>query len=201
MIRVLLAEDQGMMRDALVLLLNLEEDLEVVAETDRGDDVVPRALETRPDVAVVDIELPGRSGLDVITDLHERLPTCRVLIVTTFGRPGYVRRAMDAGAAGFLVKDSPGHELAGAIRRVLAGERVIDPELATTALAVGPNPLTERELEVLAAADHGATAADIAELLSLSENTVRNYLSGIIQKTGARNRIEAIQKARRNGWF
>ncbi|WP_030882443.1 response regulator transcription factor [Streptomyces sp. NRRL S-1868] len=201
MIKVLLAEDQGMMRGALALLLGLEEDIEVVAQVTTGDAIVPTALEAEPDVALLDIELPGRSGLDAAADLRTRLPACAVLILTTFGRPGYLRRAMESGAAGFLVKDGPVEELAGAIRRVLAGERVIDPELAAAALSAGPNPLTAREREVLAAAVDGSTVADIATRLHLSPATVRNYLSAAIGKTGTRNRMEAVRAARQNGWL
>ncbi|MGW0520343.1 response regulator [Crossiella sp. NPDC003009] len=201
MIRVLLAEDQGMMRGALALLLGLEEDIEVVAEAATGDEVLPKALETRPDIAVLDIEMPGRSGLEAAADLREQLPSCRILIVTTFGRPGYLRRAMEAGASGFLVKDGPVEQLAVAIRRVLAGEQVIDPGLAAAALRSGPNPLTERERELLAAAADGATVADLAAQLFLSESTVRNYLSSAIQKTGTRNRIEAVRAAADRGWL
>jgi two-component system, NarL family, response regulator DesR len=201
LIRVLLAEDQGMMRGALTLLLNLEDDLEVVGQVSTGDLIVPTALEVRPDVAVLDIEMPGRSGLDAAADLHAELPSCKILIVTTFGRPGYLRRAMEAGASGFLVKDGPVEDLAHAIRRVLAGERVVDPELATAALSAGPNPLTARERDVLTAAVDGSTIADIAGRLHLSESTVRNYLSAAIGKTGSRNRIEAVRAARHNGWL
>ncbi|MCX5010168.1 response regulator transcription factor [Streptomyces sp. NBC_00555] len=201
MIRVLLAEDQGMMRGALALLLGLEEDIEVVAQVAAGDAIVPAALAARPDVALLDIELPGRSGLDAAAELRTRCPGCRVLILTTFGRPGYLRRAMEAGAAGFLVKDGPVEELAAAIRRVLAGETVIDPSLAAAALGAGPNPLTRREVDVLNAAVDGATVADIAAKLYLSESTVRNYLSSAIGKTGTRNRMEAVRAARRQGWL
>jgi two-component system, NarL family, response regulator DesR len=201
LIRVLLAEDQGMMRGALALLLGLEEDFEVVGQVSTGDRIVPTALEVAPDVAVLDIEMPGRSGLDAAADLHAELPACKILIVTTFGRPGYLRRAMEAGASGFLVKDGPVEDLAHAIRRVLAGERVVDPELATAALSAGPNPLTARERDVLAAAVDGSTIADIAGRLHLSESTVRNYLSAAIGKTGSRNRIEAVRAARHNGWL
>ncbi|MEV5711966.1 response regulator transcription factor [Actinoallomurus sp. NPDC052274] len=201
MIRVLLAEDQGMMRGALALLLNLEDDFEVVGQVAAGDRILPAALELRPDVAVLDIELPGRSGLDAAADLHAALPDCKILIVTTFGRPGYLRRAMEAGASGFLVKDGPVEDLSAAIRRVLAGERVVDPELATAALSAGPSPLTPRECDVLSAAADGSTISDIAGRLHLSESTVRNYLSAAIGKTGARNRIEAVRAARHNGWL
>ncbi|WP_329318598.1 response regulator transcription factor [Streptomyces sp. NBC_01262] len=201
MIRVLLAEDQGMMRGALALLLNLEDDIEVVAQTGAGDRIVPEALAVRPDVALLDIELPGRSGLDAAAELRDALPACKVLILTTFGRPGYLRRAMEAGACGFLVKDGPVEDLATAIRRVLAGERVIDPALAAAALSSGPNPLTPREQDVLNAAADGATVADIAARVHLSESTVRNYLSAAIGKTSARNRMEALRTARHNGWL
>jgi two-component system response regulator DesR len=201
MIRLLLAEDQGMMRGALALLLGLEPDMQVVAQVERGDAVVAAALEHRPDVALLDIEMPGTSGLDAAVQLRRELPSCRVVILTTFGRPGYLRRAMEGGAKGFLVKDAPVEELAGAIRRVLAGETVIDKELAAAALTAGPNPLTDREREVLAAAADGATIADVALALHLSESTVRNYLSAAIGKTGTRNRIEAVRAARTQGWL
>ncbi|MCA6094796.1 response regulator transcription factor [Streptomyces sp. SCA3-4] len=201
MTRILLAEDQGMMRGALALLLGLEEDMEIVAQVGSGDQILPQALETRPDIALLDIELPGRSGLDAAADLRVRLPQCRVLILTTFGRPGYLRRAMEAGASGFLVKDGPVEDLAAAIRRVLAGERVIDPALAAAALSAGPNPLTQRERDVLSAAVDGATVVDIAAKVHLSPATVRNYLSAAIGKTGTRNRMEAVRAARQNGWL
>ncbi len=200
-VRVLLAEDQGMMRGALALLLGLEEDIEVVAQVATGDAIVGTALETRPDVALLDIELPGRSGLDAAADLRAQCPDCRVLILTTFGRPGYLRRAMEAGAAGFLVKDGPVEDLAEAVRRVLRGETVIDPALAAAALSAGPNPLTTRECDVLKASVDGATVSDIAGKLHLSESTVRNYLSSAIGKTGTRNRMEAMREARRQGWL
>ncbi|MEV0264009.1 response regulator transcription factor [Streptomyces sp. NPDC050617] len=199
--KVLLAEDQGMMRGALALLLGLEDDIEVVAQVSNGDEILPTAKDVRPDIALLDIELPGRSGLDAAAELREALPECRVLILTTFGRPGYLRRAMEAGACGFLVKDGPVEELAAAIRRVLAGERVIDPALAAAALSAGPNPLTQRERDVLAAAVDGATVADIAGRVHLSPATVRNYLSAAIGKTGTRNRMEAVRTARQNGWL
>jgi two-component system response regulator DesR len=200
-IRVLLAEDQQMMRGALALLLGLEADIEVVAQIGAGDRIVEAALLHRPDVALLDIELPGISGLDAAAELREQTPDCRVLILTTFGRPGYLRRAMEAGAAGFLVKDGPVEELAEAIRRVLAGETVVDPALAAAALGAGPNPLTARERDVLNASVDGATVADIATRLHLSESTVRNYLSSAIGKTGARNRMEAMREARQQGWL
>ncbi|MEU6281413.1 response regulator transcription factor [Streptomyces sp. NPDC047028] len=200
-IRVLLAEDQGMMRGALALLLGMEDDIEVVAQVERGDAIVDAVLLHRPDVALLDIELPGRSGLDAAEDLRTQAPDCRVLILTTFGRPGYLRRAMEAGAAGFLVKDGPVEELAASIRRVLTGETVVDPALAAAALSAGPNPLTAREREVLEASVDGATVADIATRLHLSESTVRNYLSSAIGKTATRNRTEAVREARQRGWL
>ncbi|MEU0277030.1 response regulator [Streptomyces sp. NPDC088147] len=200
-VRVLLAEDQGMMRGALALLLGMEADIEVVAQVGRGDAIVDAALTSRPDVALLDIELPGLSGLDAAAALRDEVPDCRVLMLTTFGRPGYLRRAMEAGAAGFLVKDGPVEELAAAIRRVLTGETVIDPALAAAALSAGPSPLTARERDVLNAAVDGATVADIADRLRLSESTVRNYLSSAIGKTGTRNRMEAVRTARGQGWL
>lgn len=199
--RVLLAEDQGMLRGALALLLGLEEDIEVVAQVGTGNEIVATALERRPDVALLDIELPGCSGLDAAAALRDECPDCRVLILTTFGRPGYLRRAMEAGAAGFLVKDGPVEELADAIRRVLAGETVVDPALAAAALSAGPSPLTTREREVLRAAADGAAVVDVAARLHLSESTVRNYLSSAIGKTGTRNRMEAVREARQQGWL
>jgi two-component system response regulator DesR len=190
-----------MMRGALALLLGMEADIEVVAQVARGDTIVETARASRPDVALLDIELPGRSGLDAAAELREEVPDCRVLILTTFGRPGYLRRAMEAGAAGFLVKDGPVEELAAAIRRVLAGETVIDPALAAAALSAGPSPLTGREREVLNASADGATVADVAGRLHLSESTVRNYLSSAIGKTSTRNRMEAVRAARQQGWL
>nr|WP_277351485.1 response regulator transcription factor [Microbispora sp. CL1-1] len=197
----MIAEDQTMMRDALTVLLDLEDDFEVVAQVSTAGEVVPAALRVEPDVALLDIEMPGGSGLDVAADLRDALPECVVVIVTTFGRPGYLRRALDAGARGFVVKDRPVGELAQAIRRVLAGEIVVDPALATAALSAGPNPLTPREREVLAAAADGSAAADISRRLYLSESTVRNHLSACITKTGTRNRMEAVRVARHNGWL
>jgi two-component system, NarL family, response regulator DesR len=201
MIRVLLAEDQAMMRGALAVLLDLEDDIEVVAQVSDGTAILPAALDALPDVALLDIELPGRSGLDAAQSLSEALPACRVVILTTFGRPGYLRRAMAAGAVGFLVKDGPVEGLADAVRRVAAGATVIDPELAGAALRTPACPLTPRERDVLAAAEDGATVADIAGVLHLSESTVRNYLSDAIGKTGTRNKTEAALFARRNGWL
>ncbi|WP_043265964.1 response regulator transcription factor [Streptomyces sp. CT34] len=201
MIRLLLAEDQSMVREALAALLSLEDDLEVVAQAARGDDVLAAARAHEVDVALLDIEMPGMSGLDAAAALRDELPGVKVVILTTFGRPGYLRRAMEAGAQAFLVKDAPAARLADAVRRVLAGERVIDPALAAAALADGASPLTEREREVLQAAAGGATNAEIAAALHLSQGTVRNYLSLAIQKTGARNRAEAVRTARDKGWL
>lgn len=201
MIRLLLADDQALVRGALSALLGLEEDLDVVAEVSRGDEVVPRALETGPDVALVDIEMPGIDGISAAATLRAELPGCRVIIVTTFGRPGYLRRAMEAGAVGFVVKDAPAEQLADAIRRVHAGLRVVDPALAAETLATGENPLTARERDVLAATRGGGTVADIARALFLSEGTVRNYLSSAIGKTGARTRAEAARVADQRGWL
>lgn len=201
MIRVLLAEDQAMVRGALAALLALEGDIEIVAEVARGDEVVPAALVGRPDVALLDIEMPGCDGLTAASELHAQLPTCRVLILTTFGRPGYLRRAMESGVVGFLLKDAPAAQLAAAIRRATAGERIVDPALAAAALSEGSNPLTDRERDVLVAATRGASIAEIAGSLYLSEGTVRNYLSAAIQKTGARNRTEAVRIAMEKGWL
>lgn len=200
-IRVLLAEDQVMMRGALAVLLDLEDDLEVVAQVGSGTEIVPAALASSPDVALLDIELPGRSGLDAAADLAQQLPGCRVVMVTTFGRPGYLQRAMAAGAVGFLVKDGPIEGLADAIRQVVAGGTVVDPQLAGRALRAVVSPLTPRERDVLAAAEDGSTVADIASRLHLSASTVRNYLSDAIGKTGTRNKTEAALLARRNGWL
>lgn len=201
MIRVLLAEDQAMVRGALAALLTLEGDIEIVAEVGRGDEVVVVARATHPDVALLDIEMPGCDGLTVAATLRAQVPTCRVLILTTFGRPGYLRQAMENGVVGFLLKDAPSAQLATAIRRVVAGERVVDPTLAMTALSEGNSPLTERERTILAATTRGASIAEIASSLFLSEGTVRNYLSLAIQKLGARNRIEAARIAEQKGWL
>jgi len=200
-VRVLLAEDQAMVRGALSALLSLEDDIEIVAEASRGDEVLPAALDALPDVALLDIEMPGGDGLDAAAVLHERLPSCRVVILTTFGRSGYLRRAMESGAVGFLLKDAPASELAKAIHMAMNGERVVDPALAAAALSEGDNPLTEREREVLAASEGGATIEDIAAGLYLSEGTVRNYLSTAIKKLGTRNRVEAARLAERKGWL
>jgi two-component system, NarL family, response regulator DesR len=201
MIRVLLAEDQAMVRGALAALLSLESDIAVEAQVARGDAVVSAALSVRPDVALLDIELPGEDGLSAAAALKKAVPDCRVIMLTTFGRVGYLRRAIAAGAVGFLLKDAPAAELAAAIRRVAAGERVVDPSLAMSALSAGDNPLTPRERQVLAAAVDGAGLATIAAALKLSEGTVRNHLSVAIQKLGVKNRVEAARLAERNGWL
>jgi two-component system response regulator DesR len=200
-IRLLLADDQVLVRQALVALLSLEDDFEVVADVGRGDEVVAAAREHRPDVALLDIEMPGLDGLAAAGALAEQVPDCRVLMLTTFGRAGYLRRAMEAGALGFMVKDAPAEELADAVRRVAAGERVVDPNLAAATLAGGSSPLTARERDVLVAARDNATVADIAGRLFLSEGTVRNYLSAAIGKIGVRNRIEAVRIADERGWL
>lgn len=201
MIRVLLAEDQGMVRGALAALLQLEEDIEVVAEVARGDEVLAAALENQPDVALLDIEMPGSSGLDAAQALSQQLPSCRIAILTTFGRSGYLRQAMESGAVAFLLKDAPAADLAVAIRRVMAGERVVDPELALSALSDGSNPLTNRERDVLKASLDGASIADIAARLYVTNGTVRNHLSTAIQKLEAQNRIEAARLAEAKGWL
>ena len=200
-IRVLLAEDQAMIREALAALLSFEDDIEVVAQVGRGDEVTPAALASKPDVALLDIEMPGMDGLTAAAALSQASPGTKIVILTTFGRPGYLRRAMEAGASGFVVKDSPADRLARTIRQVLSGQRVIDPELAAAALSEGASPLTPRERDVLAASQDGATIAEIAAALYLSEGTVRNYLSACIQKTGARNRTEALRVAEERGWL
>ncbi|NED82710.1 response regulator transcription factor [Streptomyces sp. SID11233] len=201
MIRLLLAEDQSMVREALAALLGLEPDIEVVAQVARGDEVLAAAREHRVDVALLDIEMPGMTGIEAAAELHRELPGVKVVVVTTFGRPGYLRRAMESGADAFLVKDAPASQLAAAVRKVLAGERVIDPTLAAAALADGASPLTDREREVLRTAADGSTNAEIAALLHLSQGTVRNYLSTAIQKLAARNRAEAVRMAREKGWL
>jgi two-component system response regulator DesR len=200
-IRVLIAEDQGMVRGALASLLRLEPDIDVVAQVPRGDEVVQAARATEADVALLDIEMPGATGLEASEQLRLEVPDCRVLVLTTFGRPGYLRRAMEGGAAGFLLKDAPAHELASAIRRAVAGERVVDPGLAAAALSQGESPLTRREHEVLAASRRYATVAELAGALYLSPGTVRNHLSSVMQKLDARNRAEAVRVAEERGWL
>ena len=200
-IRLLLADDQALVRGALAALLDLEADLQVVAEVGRGDEVLDAAREHRPDVALLDVEMPGLDGIAATEALRAALPEVRVLIVTTFGRPGYLRRALQCGAAGFVVKDTPARQLADAVRRVHAGLRVVDPALAADSLVTGESPLTVRESEVLRSARDGATVAAIASELFLSEGTVRNHLSAAIGKTRSRTRAEAVRVADSNGWL
>ncbi|WUM96071.1 response regulator transcription factor [Streptomyces sp. NBC_00322] len=200
-IRLLLAEDQSMVREALAALLGLDPDFEVVAQVARGDEVLAAVRAHEVDVALLDIEMPGRTGIEAARELHAEFPAVKIVILTTFGRPGYLRTAMEAGADAFLVKDAPAAQLADAVRKVLAGERVIDPTLAAAALAEGANPLTDREREVLRAAGDGATNAELAAHLHLSQGTVRNYLSTSIQKLAVRNRAEAVRTAREKGWL
>lgn len=201
MTTLLLADDQALVRGAMAALLGLEEDLEVVAEVGTGDEVLEAALRTRPDVAVLDVEMPGADGITVAAELTRRLPETKVLIVTTFGRPGYLRRALESGASGFVVKDTPSDELAEAVRTVARGGRVVDPSLATEVVVGGPNPLTDREREVLAEALDGRSAAAIAERVHLSPGTVRNHLSSAIGKTGSSNKVEAARRAQDLGWL
>ncbi|WP_405535505.1 response regulator transcription factor [Streptomyces sp. NBC_00075] len=202
MIKVLLAEDQSMVREALAALLGLEPDIEVVAQVARGDEVLAAArTHADLDVALLDIEMQGATGIEAAAQLHREFPSLKLVVLTTFGRPGYLRAAMESGADAFLVKDAPAAQLAEAVRKVLAGERVIDPTLAAAALADGANPLTDREREVLRAAANGATNAELAATLHLSQGTVRNYLSTAIQKLTARNRTEAVRIAREKGWL
>jgi two-component system response regulator DesR len=200
-IRVLIAEDMHMIRGALVALLSLEADMEVVGELDRGDHIVETAIRTRPDVAVLDIDLPGLDGLTAAGQLHERLPACQILVLTGLSQPGNLLRALKAHVRGFIVKDAPAETLADGVRRVAAGERVIDPELIAAALETGTSPLTTREADVLRAAESGISTDEIASQLSLSSATVRNYLSNAISKAGARNRIDAIRICRNAGWL
>ncbi|MBA2952206.1 response regulator [Nocardioides sp. MAH-18] len=200
-IRLLLADDQALVRGALSALLGLEPDLEIVAEVGAGDEVVAAVLEHRPDVALLDVEMPGLDGISAAAEVRRAAPETRVLIVTTFGRPGYLRRALQAGASGFVVKDTPAAQLADAVRRVHQGLRVVDPALAADSLVAGDSPLTARETDVLRAARDGSSVATIAARLFLSEGTVRNHLSSAIGKTGATNRAEAVLTADGNGWL
>ena len=201
MTRILIADDQAMIRGAFAALLALESDFAVVAQVGSGDLVVPEAVRTRPDVALLDVQMPGLDGLSAAASLREQLPGCKVIILTTFGQPGYLRRAMEAGAVGFLVKDAPPEQLIDAIRRVQSGLRVVDPGLAAETLSVGDSPLTGRERDVLGAAVDGGTVAEIAARLYLSEGTVRNHLSSVIGKTNARTRADAVRIATANGWL
>jgi two-component system response regulator DesR len=201
MIRLLLADDQALVRGAMAALLDMEPDLTVVAEVGRGDEVLGAVRDHAVDVALLDVEMPGQDGVAAARELHAAVPGCRVLMVTTFGRAGYLRQAMAAGASGFIVKDTPARQLADAVRRVHAGLRVVDPTLAAQSLAQGDSPLTDREADVLRSAREGGTVADIARDLHLSEGTVRNHLSAAIGKTGARTRAEAVRLAVDNGWL
>lgn len=200
-IRLLIADDQGLVRGALAALLGLEPDIEVVAQVGRGDEVLDAVREAHPDVALLDIEMPGLDGISAAAQLREAGVDCRVLIVTTFGRPGYLKRALQAGASGFVVKDTPSAQLADAVRRVAQGLRVVDPALAAESLTQGDSPLTERETDLLQAARTGGSIADLARMLHLSEGTVRNHLSSAIGKTGGRNRADAARIAEENGWL
>ncbi|CUR55335.1 Two component response regulator containing a CheY-like receiver domain and an HTH DNA-binding domain [metagenome] len=201
MIRLLLADDQALVRGALAALLDLETDLEVVAQVGRGDEVVEAARASGAEVCLLDIEMPGLNGIDAAAAVRRELPGVRSLVVTTFGRPGYVRRAIEAGASGFVVKDTPARQLADAVRRVHAGLRVIDPDLAAESLIDGPSPLTDRERELLTHALDGSPVATIAARVHLSEGTVRNHLSAAIGKTGAATRSEAARIAQDRGWL
>ena len=197
----MLADDQLMFRSAVRRLLELEGDIEVVAEVARGNELVAAALAARPDVAVVDIEMPGQDGISAASELRQRLPSCRTLILTMYGRPGYVQRALEGGVSSFVLKDAPVEVLAAAIRRCAAGEDVVDPSLAARVLRAGPGPLSSREREILAACAQGLPTAEIATRMWLSEGTVRNRVSEILGKLGVRNRAEAVQIARDNGWL
>ena len=201
MIRILIAEDMHMIRGALVALLSREADMEVVAELDRGDEVVDTALRTKPDVAVLDIDLPGLDGLSAAESLRGCLPTCEILVLTGLSQPGHLLRALRVHVKGFLLKDAPAAMLADGVRTVASGQRVIDPELLIGALETGESPLTSRETEVLRAAATGISTEQIAERVSLSSTTVRNYLSSAIAKVGGRNRIDAIRIANDAGWL
>ncbi|WP_326823938.1 response regulator transcription factor [Streptosporangium sp. NBC_01756] len=201
MISVLIAEDMHLVRGAMVALLSIEQDITVVGEVGHGDDVVPSCLACRPDIALIDIGLPGTDGLAAAAELHRRLPACKTVILTGLATPAALRRALDAGVRGFIVKDTPAGQLAECLRRVAAGERVIDPELAVAALNARRNPLTTRELEVLKVAAEGAPVSEIADRLFLSGGTVRNYLARILVKIGARTRVEAVTIAREAGWL
>jgi two-component system response regulator DesR len=201
MIRVLLVDDQALIRGALAALLDLESDLEVVGQAATGDEAVELTATLAPDVVLMDVDMPGMDGIEATAALGRLRHAPRVLIVTTFGRPGYLRRALQAGAAGFVVKDTPAAQLADAVRRVHSGLRVVDPQLAADSLIGGDSPLTSREAEVLRSARDGGTVADIAKVVHLSEGTVRNHLSSAIGKTNARNRADAVRIAEEQGWL
>jgi len=197
----MLAEDQALLRQALAEILDREDDIAVVAQVGRGDQVLAAALRTRPQVALIDIEMPGRDGIVCTADLREHLPSCRVLVLTVFDRPGYLKRALENGAQGYILKDTAPHDLVQAIGQAAAGGRVIDPELATTALYEGISPLSPRERQVLALSRQGASVEEVARNLSLSRGTVRNHLSIAIQKLAARSRFEAARIADEKGWL
>ena len=201
MIRVLIADDQALVRGALAAMLGLEPDIEVVAQASSGEEVLPAARTSNPDVALLDVQMPGKDGITAAAELHRELPACRIVVCTTFGRPGYLARAMSAGVVGFVVKDAPPEQLVDAVRRVHSGLRVVDPALAAESLATGQSPLTDREREVLGVARDGGTISDVAKTLHLSPGTVRNHLSSAIGKTGARTRAEAARFAELQGWL
>ena len=200
-IRIVIADDQALVRGALASLLSLEPDIEVVGQVGRGDEVLDLVTSTAASVALLDVEMPGLDGLAVARQLRDSGLACRSLIVTTFGRPGYLRRALESGASGFVVKDTPSHQLADAVRRVHEGLRVVDPSLATESLFTGGSPLSARETEVLISLRSEGSISDVARTLSLSEGTVRNHLSSAIGKTRARNGSEAVRIAADNGWL
>lgn len=200
-IRILVADDQALVRGAIAMMLDLEDDIEVVAQASNGREAIDAVARGEVDVVLVDVEMPVMDGITAAAHIHREHPAVKILMVTTFGRPGYLRRAMEAGASGFVVKDAPSDSLASAVRKVMNGQRVVDPDLAAESLAASNNPLTERERDVLRAASAGGTTADVAHALFLSPGTVRNHLSSAIRKTGARTRAQATQIARDNGWL
>ncbi|MFF2747922.1 response regulator [Kitasatospora sp. NPDC058048] len=200
-VRVLLADDEHLIRGALAALLSLEDDIEVVAQAGSGTEAVAMALAHRPDVAVLDLQMPGKDGIEVATQLRLALPDCRCMIVTGHGRPGYLKRALEVGVRGFLPKTVSAADLAGIIRTVRSGGRYVDPELAADAISAGETPLTPRETDVLELAADGTPIAEIAERASLSQGTVRNYLSSAATKLGAENRHAAVRIAREHGWI
>lgn len=200
-IRVAIVDDQALIRGAVAALLDLQPDLDVVGEAGSGEEAVELVRTCRPDVVLMDVELPGIDGISATEQITAAGLGARVLVVTTFGRPGYLRRALQAGASGFVVKDTPAAQLADAVRRIHSGLRVVDPDLAADSLVSGESPLTARESEVLRAAADGGSIADIAKAVHLSEGTVRNHLSAVIGKTGSRNRADAVRVARENGWL
>lgn len=196
-----MADDQALVRGAIAMMLDLEEDIEVVAQAGNGREAIEAVVCGDVDVVLADVEMPVMDGIAAASRIRKEHPDVKILMVTTFGRPGYLRRAMEAGASGFVVKDAPSDSLASAVRKVMAGQRVVDPDLAAESLAASSNPLTEREQDVLRATSDGGTTADVSRSLFLSQGTVRNYLSSAIHKTGARTRAEAVVIARDNGWM